>query len=410
MQNMSEITSKTRIVIIGGGFGGVKAALALAKCQSCEVTLVSDHSHFRYYPGLYKTATGGNRVGARIRLDNILQGSAVKFVRASATKLDRAAKTVTTDTGETISFDKLILALGNVTNYFGIEGMAEHTFGIKSTEEAERFKKHLHQQFIDNGCPDLNYAIVGGGPTGIELAGALPAYIKHVMQRHGAKDCQLNIHLIEAMPHLLPRSPEDVSAAITKRLEQLDIQIHLGQAVKGATADKLMLGDSELPSHTVVWTAGVTNNPFFKENTFKLNERGKVEVNEYLEAEPDIYVLGDNANTQFSGTAQTALYDGEFVAHNIIRQTNGKTPKTYVPKEPISVIPVGPYWASVQWGKRHFAGFIGWILRHLADLIGFHDLQSWPKAGEQWMRGMSNEDTDCPNCGDTAQPKQEPSA
>jgi NADH dehydrogenase len=395
---MSNTTSKNRVLIVGGGFAGTKAALALSKIPNSEVTLLSDHSHFRYYPGLYHAATGGKRAGSRIRLENILQGSGVNFVRGTAEKLDRDKKAIITDKGEALHYDQLVLALGNVTNYFGIKGLPEYSYGIKSSEEAERFKKHLHEQFIENGCPDLNYVIVGGGPTGIELAGALPGYLKHIMKEHSAGECKLNITIVEAAPQLLPRMPKDVSAAIAKRLDQLGINVMLGTAVAGETPDTLMAGETPLQSHTVVWTAGVTNHPFFKENNFKLTERGKVEVDEYLQAEPGIFVLGDNANTPFSGMAQTALYDGHFVAHNIGRQQDGAALEPYVPKQPISVIPVGKNWAAVQWGKKHFNGYIGWILRSFADLIGFHDLESWPKAGEQWLTSMRDEDLDCPNC------------
>jgi NADH:ubiquinone reductase (H+-translocating) len=394
------MSKKTRVVIVGGGFAGTKAALELAKCDDCEVILVSDHGHFRYYPTLYLAATGGKRAGSRIRLSNILEDTKVRFVRATATKLNREKKylEVKEDNGH-LHYDVLILALGNVTNYFGIKGLPEYSYGIKSSEEAERFKQHLHEQFIENGCPDLNYVIVGGGPTGIELAGALPAYLREIMKRHGTKECKLNIELIEAAPRLLPRAPKEVSQAITKRLRQLGIKLMLGTAVQGETPDMLMAGDKPLKSHTVVWTAGVTNHPFFKENGFKLTDRGKVEVDEYLQAEPDIYVLGDNANTPFSGMAQTALHDGEFVAENVKNQVEGRMPKSYAPKQPISVIPVGPRWASVQWGKRIFSGWPGWILRSLADLKGFHELEGWPKAGEQWLMSMSEDDLDCPNCG-----------
>jgi NADH dehydrogenase len=390
--------SKTKVLIVGGGFAGTKAALELAKNDNCSVTLLSDHSHFRYYPGLYHAATGGKRAGSRIRLNNILQDSSVKFVRGTAAKLDREKKHVETAKGTKLPYDTLLIALGNVTNYFGIKGLPEYSYGIKSTEEAERFKKHLHEQFIENGCPDLNYVIVGGGPTGIELAGALPGYLKEIMQKHGVKECKLSIELVEAAPRLLPRSPKDISAAVTKRLKSLGIKIMLGVAVQGETPDMLMAGDKPLMSHTVIWTAGVATNPFFKNNNFKLTDRGKVEVDEYLQAEPDIFVAGDNANTQYSGLAQTALYDGEFVAKNIERQTEGKMPESYVPKEPIYVIPVGKNWASVQWGKKHFSGYAGWVLRSLADLVAFHDLVSWPKAGEQWLRSMESEDLDCPGC------------
>lgn len=389
---------KTRVLIVGGGFGGVKAALELADCDDCEVTLLSDHSHFRYYPALYLAATGGKRAGSRIRLSNMLADTRIRFVRGKAATLDRAKKTIETDDHQTLGYDKLIMAVGNVTNYFGIKGLDTYSYGIKSSEEADAFKKHLHEQFVKNACPDLNYIIVGGGPTGIELAGALPSYLKHVMQKHGVKDCKLHIELVEAAPRLLPRSPKSISRAVAKRLKKLGVKVMLGQTVSGQTADMLMVNDKPLPSHTVIWTAGVTNHPFFKANDFKITERGKVEVNELLEAEPDIYVLGDNANTPYSGMAQTALFDGAFVAANIQRKITNKPQLTYVPKKPISVIPVGPYWASVEWGKATYTGWVGWLLRTAADFVAFNNLETWTKAGAQWLATMGEEDDDCPNC------------
>ncbi len=385
--------------MVGGGFAGVKAALELGKSKDVELTLLSDHTHFRYYPGLYKAATGGLRTGARIRLENILHDTPGKFIRGRAAKLNRAEKYVQTEEGDKVYFDKLVLGLGNVTNYFGIEGLQEYSYSIKSSEQAEEFKAHLHQQLLDDKRPDLNYCIVGGGPTGIELAGALPTYIKRIMKKHGIKDRKLHISLIEAAPRLLPRSPKIISRKVTKRLRSLGVKIYLGTSVKGQDRDSLMLGDKTLRSTTVVWTAGVANNPFFKNNDFKLTERGKVEVNQYLEAEPGIFVLGDNANTLYSGMAQTALHDGEFVASNIARQLRGEQPEEYKPKAPISVIPVGPRWASVQWGKVFLFGWAGWMLRGMADLVGFHDLQSWPKAGEQWIQSLGEEELNCPHCG-----------
>ncbi|HSX29037.1 MAG TPA: NAD(P)/FAD-dependent oxidoreductase [Candidatus Saccharimonadales bacterium] len=386
------------VVIVGGGFAGTKAALELADCGNCRVTLVSDHTHFRYYPGLYHAATGGKRAGSRLRLENIVDESKVTFVQAQVTKLDLNKKHIITSDGKSITYDMLVLALGNVTNYFGIPGLKEFSFGIKSTEEAEKFKNHLHQQLLEDGKPDPHYIIVGGGPTGIELAGALPGYLRGVMKKHGVKARRLHIELVEAAPRLLPRSPKSVSRAITRRLRSLGVHVMVNTAVKGQTPDTLMVGDKPLKSETVVWTAGVTNNPFFKENNFKLTERGKVEVDEYLQSEPHIFILGDNANTPFSGLAQTALHDGVFVAENIKRLLHDKRMQPYKPKRPITVIPVGKNWASVEWGTWHFNGYIGWILRLFADLIGFHDLQSWPKAGEQWIASMSDEQLNCPNC------------
>lgn len=395
---MADSNKKSKILIVGGGFAGIKAALELEACGKCNITLISDHTHFRYYPAVYRAATGGKRHGTHIRINNIIGGSNIRFVRGVAAHLDRKNRQLTTDDKQKFSYDKLILALGSVTNYFGIKGLREHSFGLKTYEEVRKLKNHLHEQFVKNSCPDSNYIIVGGGPTGIELAGTLPAYLRDIAKRHEVGNCKLNITLLEAAPRLLPRSPQKISRAVTKRLRKLGVKVLCGQKVEGQTAEALMVNGKPLHSRTVVWTAGVTNHPFFKNNDFSLNERGKVNVDEFLQAEPETFVIGDNANTPYSGLAQTALYDGEFVARNIIREMDGDTPQPYTPKKPITVMPVGPRWATVEWGNRRFMGLIGWILRPRADFAAFKELGSWPKAGKQWLTTISDEGLDCPNC------------
>lgn len=406
MQSMKN--QKTRVLIVGGGFGGIKAALELERSKDIELTILSDNDHLRYYPGLYHTATGGWSAGSNIPLKEIL-GDMGNFVHDTAVKLDRKKKEIVTKGGKTLPFDILIMALGNITNYFGIEGLAEHSYGIKSLEQAMEFRQHLHDYISKNGRMDDNYFVIGGGPTGIELAGALQHYLHKLKQAHDAEG-DIKVSVIEAMPGLLPRSPKDVGEKVLKRLEKLGIKVYLNTAVKKQDAKSLTFGDETLPSTTVVWTAGVTNNPFFKENDFKLNERGKVEVNEYLEAEPGIYVIGDNTNTQYSGTAQTALHDAIFVARNIIAGIKGQEPKKYHAKAPITVIPAGEYWAIVEWGKLRFTGLIGWLLRIGADLIGFHDVESWPKAAVQLVRALSVDELTCPDCTKSAKKLPEEAA
>jgi NADH:quinone reductase (non-electrogenic) len=399
IKSMAE-KNKHRIVIVGGGFGGVKAALELAKDDKVAVTLVSDRADFRYYPTLYHTATGGLRAQSSIPLDKILPGS-VTLVRGTADKLDRIKKTIHLRGGKHLDYDTLVLALGTVTNYFGIKGLDKYSYGIKSLEEAARFKTHLHEQLDDDHQPDLNYIIVGAGPTGIELAGALSEYLHKLMHNHGIKHKAVHIDLIEAAPRLLPRSPKATSRAVRRHLRQLGVRLMLGQAVQGETADSLMVNGKPLPSHTVVWTAGMTNNPFFKANDFVLNERGKVVVDEHLRAEPNVYVIGDNADTKFSGMAQTALRDGQFVAKNLLRELDNRKLEAYKPKQPVSIIPAGPDWATVGWGKLHFYGRMGWWLREAADWIGYHDLEPWWKASEQWLTELGNEE-ECPECAAAA--------
>jgi NADH dehydrogenase len=390
---------KHKVLIVGGGFGGVKAALELCKQDDVSVTLVTDQPNFRYNPTLYHTATGGLRQQSSIPLEKLLDTGRVSLVVDTAEKIDRTAHTVTTKSGSSLPYDFLILALGSITNYFGIQGLREYSYGIKSVEEAMRFKQHLHQQLEAEHKPDLHYIIVGAGPTGIELAGALPEYLRRIMKAHGVKHKAIHIDLIEAAPRLLPRSPKKVSRAVRHHLRKLGVKLYLGQAVQGETADGLMVNGEPIPSHTVVWTAGMANNPFFAANNFTLAERGKVAVNEYLEAEENIYVIGDNASTRYSGMAQTALHDAKFVAADIARRAQHKARKTYKPKEPIYVFPAGPNWAAVQWGKIILAGRTGWLLREAADWIGFHDLEPWWKATDQWATDFGSQE-ECPTCSE----------
>lgn len=386
------MAKKHHVLIVGGGFAGVKAALGLADDKRFEVTLLSEDTDLRYYPTLYHTATGGSRANSSIPISTIFAGKNVHLAHGSAVKLDRKWCAITTAQNQTYTYDTLILALGVVTNYFGIEGLDKYSYSIKTQAEAARFKKHLHDQLAAEHKPDLNYVIVGAGPTGIELAGALPGYLNHIMRQHGVADRKVHIDLIEAAPRLLPRLPRSVSRSVGKQLRKLGVKIYLGSAVQGQTADELTVNGKPIRSHTVVWTAGVTNHPFFKDNEFVLTKRGKVAVDTYLQAEDHIFVLGDNANTPFSGLAQTALRDGTFVAANLRRQADGKQIKSYVAKRPITVIPAGPHWAAVEWGKLHFYGRTGYLLREAADLVGFHDLESWPKATEQFLTEFTAED------------------
>lgn len=389
---------KKNVLVVGGGFGGVKAALELAKePEDFEVTLLSEHEHFRYFPELFHTATGGLRTQTSIRLRDILAGKGITFIKGRAEKVNRETKTIETEDGQKLSYDVLILALGVVTNYFGIKGLKEYSYGVKSPDEAARLKAELHQQLTDEHAPDKNYVIVGAGPTGIELAGALPGYMKKIMANHGIRHKAIHIDLIEAAPRLLPRSPKTTSRAVRRQLKRLGIKLYLGQSVGGETADSLMVSGKPLSSHTVVWTAGMTNNPFFEANNFAVNERHKVLVDEFMKAEDNIYVIGDNAATPYSGMAQTALHDAIFVVENLTREAFGKELIRYKPKQPISIIPVGPKWAAVDWGSFHFNGKKGWLLRQAADLAAFHDLEPWWKAAEQWFMEFGEQE-DCPSC------------
>jgi NADH:quinone reductase (non-electrogenic) len=389
---------QTNVVIVGGGFAGVRAARTLAPHRELAVTLVSAEPTFSYYPQLYHSATGGSRSESALPLTELLGGLPVKLVQDTITTIDPAARTVASG-GATYSYDQLVLALGSVTNYFGIAGLPEFSYDIKSPAGAERFKRHLHRQLIDEHQPDLNYVVVGGGPTGVELSAALGSYLRYITRRHGVGAPKYSIDLVEAAPRLLPRSTEATSAHVTRQLTRLGVNVMVGQTVQAETADALQLAGQSLVTKTVVWTAGIANNPFFKANTahFTLSKNGHVEVDEHLQAGPNIYVLGDNAVTKYAGMAQTAIHNADFAAADLLRARAGHTRPVYQPASPASVIPVGEHWAVADWGPLHLLGYPGYMLRRAADLIGYADVESWSQAVRIWLADGRRED-DCPIC------------
>jgi NADH dehydrogenase len=372
---------KTNVVVLGGGFAGIKAALELSSNQ--------------------RAATGGKMAAANIPLAEIFSGKPVEIIQDTIKLLDRDAKQLKGKEGS-YKYDILVIALGAITNYFGIKGLEEYSYGIKSQAEAKELRDHIHKILLDKGKPDVNYVVIGGGPTGVELAGALPSYINHLMKQHKLPTKKLHIDLVEAAPRLMPRMPRSYSQAVTKRLRSLGVSLHLREAVQGETPESLLVSDHSIESHTVVWTAGVTNHPFFAANKFDFNQHGKVFVDQHLMAEPNVYVIGDNADTPYSGMAQTALYDAKFVANNLIRQVEGKKMLSYKPKKPVYVTPVGERWAAVMWGNFHVYGWLGWLLRSAADFTGYHDYEPWWLASKHWMAEYQDEDV-CDVCSGKSQ-------
>jgi NADH dehydrogenase len=401
LYTVTNYMSKHNVVIVGGGFGGIKAALVLAQDRRFHVTLLSDHTDMWVYGALYHTATGGSRRVSSVPLSSIFAGKNVHVLHDKAMTIDKNKNVLSTKIGHTLHYDAIILGLGMRTNYFGIKGLQDYSFGIKSVEEAEELKAHIHRQITEDEREDINYVVVGGGPTGVELAGALPSYIRGVAEKHGLPRRKVHVDLIEAAPRLLPRMPKDISKMVARHLRRLGIKVYLRTAVQAQTVDALMVNDKPIRSHTVVWTAGMSNNVFFSDNGFQLSKNGKVRVDQFLQAEPSIYVVGDNADTPYSGMAQTALYDGHYVAENLIRLADEEQPKPYVAKKPVYVMPAGPRWAAVLWGKFRIYGRLGWALRRLADLVAYHDYEPWRMAVSRFMAEDDREET-CSICNKEA--------
>lgn len=383
------------VTIVGGGFGGVKTALKLAEDKNNHVTLITDKPEFQYYPALFSTATGYRHLQSWVPLGVIFGGkSNVRVILDSVTTIDPDAKTLIGASGEKYKYKKCILAMGMVTTFFGIEGLDTYAYGIKSSEEIKRLKHQIYKDVAEHGMLDKHYVVIGAGPTGVELSAMLGVYLRALCKKFKVRDHDLCIDLIEAAPRVLPRMSEKASKRVEKRLKELGVRVQTGKTVESATADDLVVSGKHIRSHTVIWTSGVANNPFFINNKehFNLAKNNKVEVDEYMKAGNDVYVIGDNANTPFSGLAQTALHDALFVANNFKRSQNGKSPKKYKAVKPPVVVPVGNGWAVFEWHKIVLSGRIAAMLRRMADLIGYRDIMPFGHALGVWQASYELED------------------
>lgn len=387
---------KRHVLILGGGFAGLRTAKLLSKYwRNVDVTLITDSTTFRYSPALYRSATGFRMRESIIPITKIVKKyPKIHLIHQKVESIDRANKKVKTADGKFYNYEKIVICLGVVTSYFNIPGLEDYSFNIKTPEGLQKLKTHLHKTLNDTGKPDTNYVVVGGGPTGVELSAALARYLKDMVRRHRVKNHSISIELIEAAPRLLPVLNERASFLTARRLSNLGVEIMLGEAVKGETPATLKLAERSIPSHTVIWTAGVTNNPFFKlnETEFTTNERGKVVVNEFMQVDDDTYVIGDNAATTFGGLAQTAIRDANYTTKQIIRQFKGRRLLPYKQKKPTSIIPAGENWSVMQYGNFVIGGKVPAMLRSLADLIGYTDIMGFVPAYLIWRRRPQSEE------------------
>lgn len=294
----------------------------------------------------------------------------------SIESVNATGKTVRGASGTVYHYETLIMAIGVVTSYFGIPGLETYSYGIKNQAEIKKLKQRLFIDIAEKHLLDRNYVVVGAGPTGVELSAALGTYLKRLAKHYGVKKHRTRIHLIEAAPRVLPRSSERTSRVVTTRLRQLGVIVQTNKKVEREHANTLVVSGRPIESHTVIWTSGVSNHPLFAAHPeiFSLAKNGRVVVDEYLQAHEQIYVIGDNAATPYTGLAQTALHEGVVVAQNLKRISLGKKPKKYAPRLPVSAIPVGTGWAVVEWRWIKLYGWIGGLIRRAADIVGYSEL------------------------------------
>lgn len=386
------------ILILGGGFGGVSAALQLLKNLPqgiARVRLISERKHLEYTAALYRTVTGRSLAEACIPYATIFQDLPLELLQEHIAHIDLAAQSLTGTSGSRYRYDFLILALGSETTFFGIPGMQERSFGMKSITEALRLKRHLHEMLQSH--PSSHMVIVGGGATGVELAGELGIYAEETARRHGHLHTPITLDLVEAMPRLLPALPPAFAARVTQRLRMLGVRIHLGCRVLREEKGRILLSEGALLSQTVIWTAGVRAHSLLGHTeNLVVDQKGRGVVDAFLHAKghENVFLIGDCAATPFSGMAQTALRDGAYVATSLARIVRHLPPRPYLPCPTAYVIPVGHHWAAVLLGPLRFYGRVGWWLRRLADLKVMFLYLPWRKAIVAWYGGEQS----CESC------------
>ncbi len=375
------------VVIVGGGFAGIKSALELSKDKQFEITLISDQDYFLHHATLYATATGRSTKESVIKLAEIFAGHEnVQVIQDEVTKFDPGRKTVA-GKHDRYEYDMLILALGVVTTHFHIDGLKQHCYGIKTLSEVRRFKEHIYDNLVVDGEVDKNYVVVGAGPTGVELAAAMTGYLDEMAQKYTSENAKAHVSLVEASPCVLPMMPRVASKKVARQLKQLGVRLMTGQRVEGQTKDAIIINGKNIPSHTVIWTSGVANHPFFKKHKefFVFAPNGKVVVDEHMKALSHVYVIGDNAATKYSGVALTALRDARFIASHFKRIVHSKPLKPHSPlRKPIITVPVGETWAIIQGRNWRITGRLGAWIRRATELYNYCNFLPLPKAWKAW--------------------------
>lgn len=392
-------TSQKRVVILGGGFAGVNVANYL-KSSNYQVVLLDKHNYHTFQPLLYQVATGGlepSSIAYPIR--KFLKKLPNAYFRIAEVKnIDRDTKTVQTSIGD-LQYDVLIIAMGSTTNFFNLPKESTSKMRtLKSIPEAldlrsfilENFEQALLENDPIKKQALMNIAIVGGGPTGVELAGAI-GEMKNVMLPRDYKELdlsQMQVHLFEASPNVLgPMSPDSKKNAL-EYLKKFDVQMHLNTSVNSYDDNELTYGENEkLPTETVIWTAGVKGNSIegLPETSYFPNGRIKVDPFNAVEGTQDIYAIGDIScmvTEEFprghAMVAPVAMQQGELLAKNLIRKEKGEALEVFKYFDKGSMATVGRNRAVVDFpGQKLKMGgrlaWFAWMFVHLMSLIGFRN-------------------------------------
>ena len=381
------------VVIVGGGFGGLEAAKAF-RGSKVRVTLVDRRNHHVFQPLLYQVATAAlNPANIASPIRRILRGvENVEVWLGDVESVDVQAKVLKLTDGE-IHFDYLIVATGATHSYFGHEEWSADAPGLKSIEDAVEIRRRILLAFeAAEREPDprrrrewTTFVVVGAGPTGAELAGALAEIARHdlIHEFRHINPARSRVILLEAGPRVLPSYSEDLSAKAQKQLEGLGVDVRVGTKVTGVDNEGVSTEGGHISARTVLWGAGVEGSPLAKSLGVPLDRAGRVKVMPDLSipGASSVFVVGDLAAVEqdgqlVPGVAPAAMQGGKHAAKAILATLKGKPRPRFRYLDKGSLATIGRHAAVAQIGKLHLSGFIAWMawsLIHIFFLIGFRN-------------------------------------
>jgi NADH dehydrogenase FAD-containing subunit len=376
--------ARPRIVIVGGGFGGLAAAKAL-RHAAADVILVDRNNHHVFQPLLYQVATSvlaPGQIGAPLR--GILHGQRnTEVLMAEVTGIDVGASCVIGSTSDRaqvrVPYDSLVLATGQRHSYFGHDEFERFAPGLKTLADAVHIRNRILQAFEQAETEEdpkahrdlLTFVLVGAGPTGVEMAAALAVMIRTTLRSEFRRvDPQsARVILLDMAPRVLGTFAEDLSAAALRRLEKLGVEVRLGKGADRIDAEGVLIAGERIASRTVIWTAGVAPSPAGKWLGVEMDRGGRVKVQPDLSVpgHPNIFVVGDTASLAqdgkpLPGVAQVALQQGRYVGRLLRGRVEGARPPRpfrYFNKGNMAV--VGKGFAILESGRIHLSGFLAWL-------------------------------------------------
>jgi NADH:quinone reductase (non-electrogenic) len=404
---------RPRVVVIGGGFGGLFAAKALARAP-VDVTVVDRRNHHVFQPLLYQVATAGlspGDIASPIRwILRRQRNTTVLLGEARAVDVER--RRVDLDIGE-LAYDYLIVANGAMHAYFGHDEWQQHAPGLKTIDDALLVRRRVLLAFERAeavGDPAeqrrlLTFVVVGGGPTGVELAGALAEIRRHALAHEFRKIApeSARVLLLEGGPTILASYPETLRLHAAKALEDLGVEVRTRAVVTRIESGEVWLGDERVQAGAVLWAAGVAASPFGQSLGVPLDRAGRVLVNPNLTipGREDVYVIGDLAHCAdpdgrpLPGVAPVAMQQAAHAASNIQRALRGQPLAPFVYRDPGSLATIGRNQAIADFGRLRFHGWFAWVLWlfvHVLKLTGFRNrlvvLVQWAFAYFTYQRSI----------------------